>query len=399
MPRKRTKPYPGSITKRGATWRLRLCVGGSYHSFTATGTKIEAQNFATTKHAELSHDHDRASAGLPEPIRFSALIEDFKAYELPGLSIGAAESYTSSLGAFLTFFVEKRGDPFVRDVQRGDVKTYIQWRRSYRVGFVAKPGDPLEASVSAHTVARDRRVLHRLFNYALDKDYLEANPCARVRAPKADKRDIPILSSDELEAFLTAAESNPMLHTYVMLLAETGVRADSEALQLRWEDVDFSTGFLHVKSAPGRRTKSGKSRFIPMTSRLRAALQEHAARFRMAVYDTGRSPFVFHHMITTRSAVAGQQIRSIRRSFENAAAAAKVPAGFRRHDLRHRRVTTWLAEGKNVVHVKEALGHADLATTMGYTHMVPEHLRSLVEEQMLAPLAIAEYKKPARDRG
>ncbi len=31
------------------------------------------------------------------------------------------------------------------------------------------------------------------------------------------------------------------------------------------------------------------------------------------------------------------------------------------------RVTTWLAEGKNPVHVKEALGHADLATTMGCT--------------------------------
>ena len=41
--------------------------------------------------------------------------------------------------------------------------------------------------------------------------------------------------------------------------------------------------------------------------------------------------------------------------------------------LRHRRVTTWLAEGKNPIHVKEALGHADLATTMGYTHLAKEH--------------------------
>lgn len=389
MARKRTKSYPGSITKRGATWRVRLCVGGAYHSFTRDGMKVEAQNFATAKHAELSHDHDRAAAGMPGPIRFSALIEDFKTYELPGLSAGAAESYTSSLGAFLEFFVEKRGDPFVRDIQRGDVKTYIQWRRSYRVGFVAKPGGPLEGSVSPHTVARDRRVLHRLFNYALDKDYLDANPCARVKAPKADRRDIPILSSGELEGFLTATAPNPMLHMYVLLLAETGVRADSEALHLRWEDADFATGFLHVKSAPGRRTKSGKSRFIPMTSRLKAALQEHAARFRLAVYETGRSPFVFHHTVTTRSAIAGQQYRSIRGSFENAAQTAKLPAGFRRHDLRHRRVTTWLAEGRNVVHVKEALGHADLATTMGYAHMVPEHLRALVEEQ-LAPIASAK---------
>ncbi len=172
-----------------------------------------------------------------------------------------------------------------------------------------------------------------------------------------------------------------MLHLYILLLADAGLRADSEALQLRWEDADFAGGFLHVKSAPGRRTKSGKSRSVPLTARLKAALQDHAARFRLALYDGERSPFIFHHTLSTRSAVAGQQIRSIRRSFDNAAAKAKLPSEFHRHDLRHRRVTTWLAEGRSVVLVKEAMGHADLSTTMGYTHLVPEHLRSLVEEQ------------------
>ena len=29
------------------------------------------------------------------------------------------------------------------------------------------------------------------------------------------------------------------------------------------------------------------------------------------------------------------------------------------------------------MHVKEAMGHADLRTTMGYTHRAREHLRSL----------------------
>jgi hypothetical protein len=48
-------------------------------------------------------------------------------------------------------------------------------------------------------------------------------------------------------------------------------------------------------------------------------------------------------------------------------------------DLRHRRVTTWLAEGGDVAKVREAMGHADLRTTMGYTHLVRENLRSLVE--------------------
>jgi len=71
----------------------------------------------------------------------------------------------------------------------------------------------------------------------------------------------------------------------------------------------------------------------------------------------------------------------MRRSVEKACARAELPVGFTPHDLRHRRVTTWLAEAKNPVHVKEAVGHANLATTMAYTHLAREHLRTLVADE------------------
>jgi site-specific recombinase XerD len=74
----------------------------------------------------------------------------------------------------------------------------------------------------------------------------------------------------------------------------------------------------------------------------------------------------------------GERVKSLRTGFETARAAAKLPDGFVAHDLRHRRVTTWLADGGDVVKVKEAVGHSDLRTTMGYTHLVREHLRDLV---------------------
>lgn len=50
------KSYPGSITKRGESWRLILHVGGAYHSFTVRGSEVEAQNFASAKHAEMAND-------------------------------------------------------------------------------------------------------------------------------------------------------------------------------------------------------------------------------------------------------------------------------------------------------------------------------------------------------
>jgi len=132
-----------------------------------------------------------------------------------------------------------------------------------------------------------------------------------------------------------------------------------------------------------------------MTPRLREALQDHAARYRLVTYDGERSPWVFHHMMTQRGAVAGHRLQSFHRAFASAVKRANLPADvtahLRQHDLRHRRVTTWLAAGKSVVHVQRAMGHSDLATTMGYAHLLDDDLLALVqddEDRALKELAV-----------
>jgi site-specific recombinase XerD len=113
---------------------------------------------------------------------------------------------------------------------------------------------------------------------------------------------------------------------------------------------------------------------VPMTPRLTVAMREHFARRRLS-----GSAWVFHHERDRRGCKAGERVKSFRTAFDTAAKAVGIPDAFHRHDLRHRRVTSWLAEGRNAVHVKEAMGHSDLRTTMGYTHLSKEHLRSLVD--------------------
>ena len=116
-----------------------------------------------------------------------------------------------------------------------------------------------------------------------------------------------------------------------------------------------------------------------MTQKLRQAMRDHFARFRFVTYDGQQTPWVFHHPTTRRRAKAGQRLGVLRRAFEGAVSRAKLPTDLHQHDLRHRRVTTWLAAGADAVKVKKAMGHADLRTTMDYTHLVRENLRSLVE--------------------
>lgn len=223
------------------------------------------------------------------------------------------------------------------------------------------------------TLGKDRAVLHRIFAFAEVLELREGNPVTRVQAPKVDGRDPVILTSDEYERLLAACGHRPMLATFALLLGETRARCESEALKLRWEDVDLDAGFLWIASRNGARTKSGKRRWVPLTPRLHTALREHFARYRF----TG-SPWLFHHETTRRHHKAGGRIGTMRVAFAGAVRRAELPP-VNQHDLRHRRVTTWLAEGRNPVHVKEALGHSDLRSTMGYTHLSKEHLRALVE--------------------
>jgi integrase len=226
-----------------------------------------------------------------------------------------------------------------------------------------------------------------LFAFADMLELREGNPVRRVPKIKGDAKDPVILSAEQYDALLKACE-DPMVALYVLVLGETGARDESEALWLRWEDVDLKRGFLKIVSGrDGHRTKSGKSRMVPMTTRLKAALREHFGVYRLS----GGSEFVFHHTRTRRHHLRGARVHSFRGAVRNAMTRANealerdrwdpIPTAWVMHDLRHRRVTTWLGEGKSPVHVQQAMGHSALSTTMGYYKFLPEHLRALVEEQ------------------
>lgn len=89
----------------------------------------------------------------------------------------------------------------------------------------------------------------------------------------------------------------------------------------------------------------------------------------------------------------------MRGAFAGAVKRAELPEDLNQHDLRHRRVTTWLAAGKSPVLVQKAMGHSDLQTTMKYTHLVSDDLLALVEdpeERALRELADAWIHIEAR---
>ena len=371
--RRKGRGHPGTIERRGKGFRVILYAGGKRFTYQLpTVDRREAAEFAKRKDVELAPLRRRLQGGLLRE-RVSSLLDKYETERLPLKSGSTQDTYQGSLASIRTFFGERLRDPYVDAVRGGHILDFLNWRRT-------RPHKS-NATVSNRTIQKDRAVLHSVFAFAEELEWRDGNPVSRVHPPKADSRSPVILDDGQYQSLLDACGGNrPMLRLYILALGETGARCESEVLHLRWEDVDFEQGFVQIVTGrDGHRTKTGKSRYVPMTAALSKALRHHFGTFRFAVYGGQPTPWVFHHLTSRRRAKAGGRIVSLRTSFLGAAARAKLPPGFHQHDLRHRRVTTWLAEGKNPVHVKEAVGHSDLRTTMMYTHLSKEHLRSLVQ--------------------
>ena len=292
------------LRRRGDTHLLELCVGGMRHRLTLrTPDRAVAERMAREAARDLEAVRARTAAGLPTAIACGALFDVSERQELPTLARGTPDAYRDSLKPLRAYFVEQLGAPTIDRVRAKDVTGYLAWRRVARIrARVEGAGEaPPAAPLANRTLQKDRAVLHRVFALAERLEYRDGNPVARVAAPKADSRDPVILSADEYERLLAACggADRPMLALYVLTLGEAGLRCESEALRLRWEDVDLEQGFLWIASGrDGHGTKGGKGRWVPMTGRLAATMRAHFAAFRLA----GRSPWVFHHVVTRAAA-------------------------------------------------------------------------------------------------
>jgi integrase len=169
------------------------------------------------------------------------------------------------------------------------------------------------------------------------------------------------LTGDEEKRLLTALEGEPWLRNIVTMAIHTGMRR-GELFKLRWFDVDFQRGLIHVRDAKGRDTKT-VNRDVPMSEAARAMLEG--------------LPKTSAHVFP--SPKTGGQLVDIKRSFGLACETAKIK-DLRFHDLRHTAATRMADAGVNVVVIAEVLGHGDIRTTKRYAHAMDEAKREAVEK-------------------
>jgi integron integrase len=282
-------------------------------------------------------------------------------------------------------------------------QAYLQWVRRY-IAFHKRRhprvlGAPavedfltdlaVRCKVSAATQNQAMQALLFLYRHVL---HIELPWLDNVTRATSAKRLPVVLTRDEVRSLLSQLQSTSWL--VANLLYGSGLRL-TEALRLRVKDLALERGELIVRDGKG-----GKDRVTVVPAALGIPLRAHLARLREWYEDQRRREqpgvslptalarkypqggrqwgwqYLFPSASLCRDPYAGVPVRhhlhekAIQRAVQEGCRRAGLTQPASCHTLRHCFATHLLEDGYDIRTVQELLGHADLKTTMVYTHVM-----------------------------
>lgn len=266
-----------------------------------------------------------------------------------------------------------------------DLAGFIEWLTRRGFSFDTLTRDTIESylidceaeGLAQSTRARRLSSIKQLFRFAYEEGLRSDNPAVQIRGPGKSKRLPKTLSIAEVDALLTAARSHgrdTLRNTCLMeILYATGMRV-TELVSLPVAAVRGNPQLVLVKG------KGDKERLVPLSDAARNAVADWLD-IRDAEQDAARkkgrpaSAFLFPssgklgHMTRNNFFILVKKL---------AVVAGISPQTVTPHTLRHAFATHLLQGGADLRAIQTMLGHADLATTEIYTHVLEERLKSLV---------------------
>lgn len=313
------------------------------------------------------------NTSLSSPENPPKLLDQVRAkIRLKHYSIRTEQAYTDWIKRFIVHF----GKRHPRDLGASEVEQFLT--------HLAVNG-----KVAASTQNQAKAALLFLYKevLAIELPWLD-----NVEQAKAPKRLPVVLNRDEIQAIL--ARLSGTNHLIASLLYGTGMRI-MECLRLRVQDVDFKRREILIRDGKGF-----KDRVTMLPDSLVATLQAHLSQVK-TLHDADLSQgggtvylpyalerkypyaprewiwqYVFPAAKLSTDPRSGAirrhhvQEQVIQRSVKQAARAAGLNKAATPHTFRHSFATHLLESGYDIRTVQELLGHADVSTTMIYTHVL-----------------------------
>ncbi len=281
------------------------------------------------------------------------------------------------------------------DAYRRDLEDYLGWLGDRSRGAHDAGADDVRSylaalhqrGLKASSAARRLSAIRQFHRFLYVEGERGDDPTAALEGPR-QRRGLPktmgVAEVDRLLAAAAQAATAPdiaplerlrrmRMRALVELLYATGLRV-SELIALPAAAARTSDEMIQVRG------KGGKERLVPLNGAARAAMRDYAAL--LAASRQGGSAWLFPadsdsgHL--TRQAFA-RDLKTL------AGLAGLDPDRLSPHVMRHAFASHLLQNGADLRVVQELLGHADIATTQIYTHVLDERLAGMVRD--LHPLA------------
>ncbi len=250
-----------------------------------------------------------------------------------------------------------------------------------------------DAGVTVPTVRKILATLHGALAYAISQDWVATNAAhgTKVIGPRGEgSKKIAPPSKEDIRAMLNAADEEFRL--MLLFAASTGTRA-GEQWAVRWRDVDFENGKLHI----GRRvdaygdegvpkTAAGV-RSVPISSQLVTNLKMWKIKSKFKgpddlVFPNSKGKYLGHdNLIKRRFFPLFDKLEAAHE--REPMVSPKPPHRFNWHGLRHFAISTWIETGMNPKTVQTFAGHASLQVTMDrYGHLFPSEKHHQAMDQI-----------------
>ncbi|WP_449371482.1 integron integrase [Thiomonas sp.] len=306
---------------------------------------------------------------LPPPRLLDQVRE---AIRLRHFSLRTEQAYVHWIKRFILFHHKRHP----REMGAAEVQAFLTWLA-------------VEGQVSASTQGQALAALLFLYKQVLAVDLPWLDEVVRAKRPQ---RLPTVLTPDEVRRLLAQLEGTQALMG--RLLYGTGMRL-MECLRLRIKDVDLARREITI-----RQGKGDKDRRTMIPTSLLSDLSEQIARARrqwLRDRDAGLPGVQLPDALERKKPGEGQSFawywlfpapelsldprsgirrrhhaheQGIQRAVKRGVLAAGITKPASTHTLRHSFATHLLESGQDIRTVQELLGHADVRTTMIYTHVL-----------------------------
>jgi integrase/recombinase XerD len=220
--------------------------------------------------------------------------------------------------------------------------------------------DRRNKGVTNATINRDKTAISSVLNFAVEEEWIEANPAFMLNSRSNRERREPIVLPSQ-HSIAAMRNAMPVWMADMMDFADqTGMRQD-EIVRLQWSSVNMA-----YEEATLHKTKRKKIRTIDFSPGAMEILnrQKRSALTDLVFWHGDGQPFKF---VSSRFGAVARKVAQANNQFVR----------FRFHDLRHNFAVRYLREQRGSLYdLQKLLGHRSIKTTEQYLeHLTPAQQR------------------------